>query len=96
MKFDASIMVAAFLALSAFAGVRVVVPSLPEPLRPLAEVETNVAFSAGSVGNNLWRLSIILDATVSNSVEVVLGADADGDGALALRRQGKSTIGTKT
>ena len=82
MKFDASIMVAAFLALSAFAGVRVVVPSLPEPLRPLAEVETNVAFSAGSVGNNLWRLSIILDATVSNSVEVVLGADTDGDGVL--------------
>jgi hypothetical protein len=33
------------LALSAFAVARVVVPQLPETMRPLAEVETNVAFS---------------------------------------------------
>ena len=33
------------LALSAFAVVRVAVPQLPETMRPLAEVETNVAFS---------------------------------------------------
>ena len=33
------------LALSAFAAARVAVPQLPETMRPLAEVETNVAFS---------------------------------------------------
>ena len=35
----------AFIALSAFAGPRVIVPQLPTPERPLAEVETNVVFS---------------------------------------------------
>ena len=69
MKYLASITA---LILSACAHAeRMVVPSLPEPLRPLAEIETNVAFSAGRTGDNLWRLSIELDATVSNSVEVV-------------------------
>ena len=71
---------------------RTVVPSLPEPLRPLAEIETNVAFSAGRTGDNLWQLSIELDATVGNSVEVVLGIDADGDGALAVE-EGELVVG---
>ena len=71
---------------------RTVVPSLPEPLRPLAEIETNVAFSAGRTGDNLWQLSIELDATVSNSVEVVLGADADGDGTLGVE-EGELVLG---
>ena len=35
-----------------------VVPSLPDPLRPRAEAETNVTFSAGAAGDNLWRLSV--------------------------------------
>ena len=69
-----------------------VVPSLPDPLRPRAEAETNVTFSAGAAGDNLWRLSVELDASVSNSVEVVLGIDADGDGALAVE-EGELVVG---
>ena len=69
-----------------------VVPSLPDPLRPRAETETNVIFSAGAAGDNLWRLSVELDASVSNSVEVVLGIDADGDGALAVE-EGELVVG---
>ena len=37
-----------------------VVSSLPDPLRPRAEAETNVTFSAGAAGDNLWRLSVEL------------------------------------
>ena len=46
MKF-AALSLFAFLSVSALAGARVVVPSLPEAMRPLAEVETNVAISVG-------------------------------------------------
>ena len=60
------------------------VASLPEPVRPLAEVETNVAFSVGAPCDNLWKLSIELDASTSNCVEVVLGTDADEDGELGV------------
>ena len=81
------------LILSAFAyAENMVVPSLPDPLRPRAETETNVIFSAGAAGDNLWRLSVELDASVSNSVEVVLGIDADGDGALAVE-EGELVVG---
>ena len=41
MKFGVATLVT-ILAFSAFAGARVVVPSLPEAVRPLAEVETNI------------------------------------------------------
>ena len=58
MKFGAAILTVAFLALSAFAGTRMVVLSLPEPVRPLAEVETNVFFDAGVATDNKWMLTI--------------------------------------
>ena len=90
MKFWASI-TAMILSACVYAA-RLEVLSLPEPLRPRAEVETNVAFSAGRTVDNLWRLSVELDATVSNSVEVVLGTDADGDGALAVE-EGELVVG---
>ena len=77
---------------SAYAGARVVVSSLPEAARPLAEVETNVVFDAGLSGDNLWRLSIELDAAASNCVEVVFGTDADGDGALGVE-EGELCVG---
>lgn len=92
MKLGGTILVAAFFAFSALAAARVVVPSLPEAMRPLAEVETNVAFSAGAPGDNLWRLSVELDASVSNSVEVVLGADVDEDGVLGIE-EGELCVG---
>ena len=82
MKFAASVLVALLVHASAFAGARVVVPSLPEAVRPLAEVETNVVFSTGAPTDNKWTLSIELDTAVSNSVEVVFGRDANEDGVL--------------
>ena len=92
MKFGAAILVVAFLALSAFAGARVVVSSLPEAVRPLAEVETNVVFSTGAAADNKWTLTIERDAAVSNSVEVVFGRDANEDGVLGIE-EGELCVG---
>ena len=71
--------------MAVYASERLSVADLPMPLRPLAEVETNVVFNAGAASDNLWRLLIELDATASNCVEVVFGADADGDGKLGVK-----------
>ena len=84
MKFGAVILVVAFLGFSAFAGARVVVPSLPEAAMPLAEVETNVVFSTGVATDNKWTLTIERDAATSNCVEVVFGRDANEDGVLGI------------
>ncbi len=56
MKHLASI-TALILSACAYAE-HMVVSSLPDPLRPRAEAETNVTFSAGAAGDNLWRLSV--------------------------------------
>ena len=77
---------------SAFAGARVVVPSLPEPVRPLAEVETNVFFDAGVATDNKWTLTIERDAAASNCVEVVFGCDANEDGVLGIE-EGELSVG---
>ena len=92
MKFGVAILVVALLALSALAGVRVVVPSLPEAVRPLAEVETNVVFSTGAAADNKWTLTIERDAAVSNSLEVVFGRDANEDGVLGIE-EGELSVG---
>ena len=92
MKFGAAILMATLLAFSAFAGARVVVPQLPEPVRPLAEVETNVVFSTGAATDNKWTLTIERDAAASNSVEVVFGCDANEDGALGIE-EGELSVG---
>jgi hypothetical protein len=91
MKF-AAIVIFALCSFSAFAAVRVVVPQLPEAMRPLAEVETNVAFSGGAPCDNIWRLSVELEASTSNCVEVVMGSDADEDGALGID-EGEFSVG---
>ena len=82
----------ALFALSSFAGQRVVVPQLPTPERPLAEVETNVVFSTGAATDNKWTLTIERDAATSNSVEVVLGCDTNEDGVLGIE-EGELSIG---
>jgi len=92
MKFGAAILMVAFLAFSAFAGARVVVSSLPEAVRPFAEVETNVVFSTGSPTDNKWTLTIERDAAVSNSLEVVFGRDANEDGVLGVE-EGELCVG---
>ena len=91
MKFAVAV-IFAFLALSAFAGARVVVSSLPEAVRPLAEVETNVVFSTGAAADNKWTLTIERDAAASNSVEVVFGRDANEDGVLGVE-EGELCVG---
>jgi len=92
MKFGAAILTVTLLAFSAFAGTRMVVPSLPEAVRPLAEVETNVVFSTGTATDNKWALTIERDAATSNSVEVVFGHDANGDGVLGID-EGELSVG---
>ena len=82
----------ALLALSSFAGQRVVVSQMPEPVRALAEVETNVVFSTGAATDNKWTLKIERDAATSNSVEVVFGCDANEDGVLGIE-EGELSIG---
>ena len=67
------------LTLAVYASERLSVADLPMPLRPLAS-------------DNLWRLLIELDATASNCVEVVFGADADGDGKLGVK-EGELCVG---
>ena len=74
----------ALLALSSIAGQRVVVTQLPTPVRPHAEVGTNVVFATGAATDNKWTLTIERDAATSNSVEVVFGCDANEDGVLGV------------
>ena len=74
------------------AAKKVVVTSLPEPVRAFAETETNVTFTVGAVTNSTWKLSVELDASASNCVEVVLGTDADDDGALGVA-EGDLSVG---
>jgi len=92
MKSGTALLSFALLALSTFAGPRLVVPQLPEAVRPMAEVETNVVFSAGAATDNKWTLTIERDAAVSNSVEVVFGRDADEDGVLGVE-EGELCVG---
>ena len=87
-----ALLVFALLALSAFAGQRVVVSQMPEPVRALAEVETNVVFSTGAATDNKWTLTIERDTATSNSVEVVFGCDANEDGELGIE-EGELSIG---
>ena len=92
MRGGAALLSFALLALSAFAGPRVVVTQMPEPVRALAEVETNVVFSTGAATDNKWTLTIERDTLVSNCVEVVLGYDANEDGVLGIE-EGELSIG---
>ena len=91
MRFAAAVLFAVF-SFSAFAGARVVVSSLPEPVRLLAEVETNVVFSTGAATDNKWTLTIERDTAVSNSLEVVFGRDANEDGVLGVE-EGELCVG---
>ena len=58
-------------------------PALPPP-SPYADTEsvTNVTFCAGVPGDNFFSLSLALDASPSNNVEVAFGCDANGNGSL--------------
>ena len=83
MKFGAAILVT-LLAFSAFAGARVVVPSLPEATTPDAEVCTNIALNVDATRLQTLTFSVGFDACETNEVLVAIGADADGDGDLSV------------
>ena len=88
MKFGVAILMVAFLALSAFAGTRGVVSSLPEAVTPDAEVSTNIALNVNAARLRTLTLSVEFDSCVTNEVLVALGADADNDGDLTIDEAG--------
>ena len=83
MKFGAAILVT-LLAFSAFAGARVVVPSLPEAATPDAEVCTNIALNVDATRLQTLTISVAFDSCETNEVTVALGADGDNDGDLSF------------
>ena len=83
MKFAVAVFFA-FFSFSALASARVVVPSLPEAVRPDAEVSTNIALNVNAARLQTLTLSVEFESCVTNEVLVALGADADGDGDLSV------------
>jgi len=83
MKFGAVILLA-FLSSSALAAARVVVPSLPEPDVPDAEIVTNFPPTVNAERLERLTIAVLLDSCVTNEVLVALGADADNDGDLSM------------
>ena len=83
MKFAAAVLIAVF-SFSALAGARVVVPSLPEAVRPDAEVSTNIALNVNAARLQTLTLSVEFESCVTNEVLVAIGADADVDGDLSV------------
>ena len=81
MKILATIVGIAAIAPSVLAA-RVSAPLLPPSLYADTESVTNVTFNAGVPGDNVFALSLELDASPSNNVEVAFGCDANGNGAL--------------
>ena len=84
MRLVAAVLLALLVHASTFAGARVVVPSLPEPVRPDAEVCTNIALNVNAARLQALTISVSFDACETNEVLVALGEDADGDGDLAV------------
>ena len=84
MKFGAAILMVAFLAFSAFAGARVVVPSLPGAVTPDVEVCTNLVLDVNAARLQTLTLFVEFESCVTNEVLVAIGADADLDGDLSV------------
>ena len=84
MKFGAAILMVAFLALSAFAGARVVVPSLPGAVTPDVEVCTNLVLDVNAARLQTLTLFVEFESCVTNEVLVAIGADADLDDDLSV------------
>ena len=72
------------LALAVHASARVVVPSLPEAVRPDAEVSTNIELNVNAARLQTLTLSVEFESCVTNEVLVALGTDADLDGDLSV------------
>ena len=72
------------LALAVHASARVVVPSLPEAVRPDAEVSANIELNVNAARLQTLTLSVEFESCVTNEVLVAIGADADFDGDLSV------------
>ena len=83
MKFVAAVFLS-LLTASALAGARAVVSSLPEAVRPDAEVSTNIALNVNAARLRTLTLSVEFESCVTNEVLVAIGADADLDGDLSV------------
>ena len=57
-------------------------PRLPESVFADTEVSTNVALKAWSENVRTFRVSLSLEATASNNVQIAIGSDASGDGLI--------------
>ena len=84
MKLTAAVLLAFLVHASAYAGARAVVPSLQEPVRPDAEVCTNIALNVNAARLQALTISVSFDTCETNEVLVALGADADNDGDLSV------------
>ena len=84
MRSVLSVIVLCMLSFSALAAGRVVVPSLPEPTTPDAEVSTNLALNVNAARLQMLTISLSFDTCETNEVLVAVGADADDDGDLSL------------
>ena len=62
----------------------VTVESLPPTEYADTEVSTNISFSVSPDSMSRLEFTLSLDVSSTNSVEVSIGADADGDGCLSL------------
>ena len=78
------VLLLAIFSFSALAGARVLVPSLPEAVRPDAEVSTNIALNVNAARLQTLTLSVAFESCVTNEVLVAIGADADLDGDLSV------------
>ena len=80
MRILASFFVSCF-SISAFC---VTIPELPQCDFADAEVSTNIAFAVERSAMTRIEFTVALDATPTNSVEVAIGTDANGDGNLSV------------
>ena len=84
MKFAAAVLFVLLAHAPALAGARVVVSSLPEAVRPDAEVSTNIELNVNAARLQTLTLSVEFESCVTNEVLVAIGADADLDGDLSV------------
>ena len=82
MKLGVSVYMSATLSFSAIAAGRVEVPQLPPSQYDDTEMSTNVAFFAGSDDARMFSLSLSIDATPTNTLQVAFGCDGNSDGIL--------------
>ena len=59
-------------------------PSLPEAVRPDAEVSTNIELAVNAARLQTLTISVEFESCVTNEVLVAIGADADLDGDLSV------------